>query len=76
MTHIIGMRLRGSPARFLIDAYCSLVQSGMRTSMREIESCYIAERHTIRTDDMYTFLELVKKRVAKRVNDEAERAAV
>jgi uncharacterized protein YqfA (UPF0365 family) len=74
MTHIIGMRLRGSPPRFLIDAYCSLVHSGVHTSMREIESCYIAEKHSIRQDDVDSFMELVKKRIAERVKAEAEAA--
>jgi uncharacterized protein YqfA (UPF0365 family) len=72
MTHIIGMRLRGSPPGFLIDAYCSLVHSGQRTSMREVESCYIAEKHTMRPDDMSTFMELVKKRIAERARAETE----
>jgi uncharacterized protein YqfA (UPF0365 family) len=44
MLQIIGMRLRGNPPRLLVDAYLSLLHSGEKARMSEVESQYIAHR--------------------------------
>jgi hypothetical protein len=46
---IIGMRLRGSPVRLVLDAYLALVQQGKQVTLAEVESAYIANRARIFT---------------------------
>jgi uncharacterized protein YqfA (UPF0365 family) len=49
MMQIFGMRLRGNPPRMMVDAYLSLIHSGMNVGMREVESAYIAHRGKVHT---------------------------
>ncbi len=41
---IIGMRLRGSPPKLLIDAYVAMIHAGEITSINDVESVYIANK--------------------------------
>jgi len=54
---IIGMNLRGNPPTFLIDAYLALLHSGQKTTIRIVESCYIANKNRI--TDVETLVQLV-----------------
>lgn len=44
---VLGMRLRGSPIKLLLDAQVALVHSGLQVDMREVESIYLANRGRI-----------------------------
>ena len=46
---IVGMRLRGSPVRRIVDAYVMLRQQAEPISLQEVEQVYLDHRHTIRT---------------------------
>ncbi len=56
---LLGTRLRGTPL-WVVDAYVSLLHSGEVVSLREVESCYIANRATIL--DARDLVERVRKR--------------
>jgi uncharacterized protein YqfA (UPF0365 family) len=45
--HLIGMRLRQTPVRLVMDAYISLIHSGTMVNAKTVESVYIANRHRI-----------------------------
>lgn len=66
MMQIVGMRLRGNPPGFLIDAYRALVHSGRDVNIREIESWYIAKKHTFPEKNMKAFLEVVEEELQTR----------
>ena len=44
---IVGMRLRGSPVRRLVDTQIALVHSGYEVRIHQVESAYLANRHRI-----------------------------
>jgi uncharacterized protein YqfA (UPF0365 family) len=48
---VVGMRLRGSPATLLIQAYISLHKQGVETSIQAVEVAYMTHRSRIRTPD-------------------------
>jgi hypothetical protein len=49
LAYIIGMRLRGNPPDFLIDAYLELVKGGLRIPMDHVECMYINKKFQITT---------------------------
>jgi hypothetical protein len=61
---ILGMRLRGNSPSLLVDAHLALRHSGIRTSIRDVESTYIAHKREIR--DSHGLVKLVRDRVAGR----------
>ena len=56
---ILGMRLRGSPVDFLLDAQRTLMHANNPADIRLIESCYIANRHRVAERDMPMFLQMI-----------------
>lgn len=46
---IVGMRLRGNPPNFLINAYLELVKSGVTAPVDLVECVYMKHRSEIRT---------------------------
>jgi uncharacterized protein YqfA (UPF0365 family) len=56
---IIGMRLRGNPPKLLIDAYATMIQSGEKTSIADVESVYIANRN--QATDIDSLVRLVQE---------------
>lgn len=46
--HIIGMRLRGTPPGLIIDALVQLRMRGTETTVREVETQYLAHQQRIR----------------------------
>lgn len=55
---IVTMRLRGVPVAMILDAYLSRVQAGKKTSLRVVESAYIANKHKIQSvADLLAFVE-------------------
>ena len=59
---LMGMRFRGTPL-WVVDAYVSLLHSGEIVSLREVESCYIANRASV--FDSRDLLERLRKRGSK-----------
>ena len=47
LMQIIGMRLRGTPMSLLVEAYTSLLHSGEKVKLMEVESIYLANRPKI-----------------------------
>lgn len=45
---ILGMRLRGTPPALVIDALVQLRMRGVETTVREVETQYLAHQHRIR----------------------------
>lgn len=61
--YLLGMRLRGTPIRLVMDAYQSLVHNNTIVDAKKVESVYIANRHrVVGTVDL---INLVKESVAK-----------
>ena len=48
---IVGMWLRGNPARLMIDAYIILRQSGHPATIADVERAYIINKSRILTTD-------------------------
>lgn len=48
---IIGMRLRGTNTRLLIDAYTRLIKRNKKPSIAHLETVYIANRNRIHTTE-------------------------
>ena len=48
---VVGMRLRGSPATLLVQAYISLRKQHVETSIQAVEVAYLIHRSRIRTSD-------------------------
>lgn len=46
--HIVGMKLRGNPARLLIDAYILLSKAGVQTTLDETEYVFMQNRNRVR----------------------------
>jgi uncharacterized protein YqfA (UPF0365 family) len=46
--HVIGMRLRGTPPGLIVDALVQLRMRGVETTVREVETQYLAHQHRIR----------------------------
>lgn len=70
---IIGMNLRGNPPALLIDAYLALLHSGQKTTIRAVESCYIANKNRI--TDVDTLVQLVpayERKMKEKFGNEAE----
>ena len=44
LVQVLAMRLRGTPPNLIIDAYTSLLHSGVEVHLREVESQYVANR--------------------------------
>lgn len=57
---IVGMRLRGCPPAFLVDAYCALRHAGHVITIKQVESCYIAHKHEISENNIAAFIDKVK----------------
>lgn len=56
---IVGMRLRGTPPLMIVDAYTSLLHSGEKVRLAEVESQYVANRAQIM--DTRDLLNLVRE---------------
>lgn len=56
---LVGMRLRGSPIDFLLEAHRSLAQAGTPVDLQVVESCYVANKHRVNDRDMTSFLKLI-----------------
>jgi uncharacterized protein YqfA (UPF0365 family) len=55
---LLGMLLRGSPARLVTDAYAQLVHRGADVSIAEVERRFIANRRRIQSaGDLIDFVE-------------------
>ncbi len=65
MFSIIGMRMRGCPPPFIVDAYCALVHSGHDVTIQQVESCYISRKHEISENNIGAFIEMVQEFVGK-----------
>ncbi len=63
---IIGMRLRGTPANMLIDAYVTLKQRGVTITFQDLERTYLAQRNEIQ--DGEDLLRKVEKEFPKQAN--------
>jgi len=44
---VLFMRIRGNPVSLIIDAYVTLLQSGDKVSLRDVESHYVANQAKI-----------------------------
>ena len=69
MFSIIGMRMRGCPPPFLVDAYCALVHSGHDVTIQQVESCYISRKHEISENNIGAFIDMVKEFAADQGDD-------
>jgi uncharacterized protein YqfA (UPF0365 family) len=49
ITSLLGMRLRGTPVKLVIDAYIQLRVRGKDVSLADVERQYIAEQHRVRS---------------------------
>jgi uncharacterized protein YqfA (UPF0365 family) len=65
MLSIIGMRMRGCPPQFLVDAYCALVHSGHDVTIQQVESCYISRKHEISENNIGAFIDMLREFVGK-----------
>ena len=63
---IMRMRFQGAPVSFLVDAYISMRHSGSDVGIREIESCYLAQKHEVNENDVDSFIKLVRQHIADR----------
>ena len=61
LVSVITMHMRGCPPALIIDTYCALLHSGHKITIPQVESCYIANKHKIRDDDVEAFIEMVKQ---------------
>ena len=59
MMQIIGMRLRGNPPKFLVDAYVRMIQSGEKISITEVELAFMANKN--KSMDINTLVQLVRE---------------
>lgn len=60
---LLGMRLRQTPIRLVMDAYMSLIHRGASVDAKTVESVYIANRHGILgAEDL---VKLVRESLAK-----------
>ena len=61
--HLLGMRLRRTPIRLVMDAYRSLIHSGTLVDAKKVEGVYVANHYRILgTGDL---VNLVKESLAK-----------
>jgi uncharacterized protein YqfA (UPF0365 family) len=44
---LIGMRMRGTPAKLVVDALIVLRHGGVSTTAREVESLYLAHKESV-----------------------------
>jgi len=61
---ILGMRLRGNPARLLIDAHVLLSKEGIQTSLDETEHIFMQNRRRVHHPE--ELVRLVKQHHSKR----------
>jgi uncharacterized protein YqfA (UPF0365 family) len=55
---LMGMLLRGTPRRLVVDAYIQLHHRGSPATIQDVELRYIANRHRIRSSgDLVDFVE-------------------
>ena len=54
LIQILGMRLRGNQPMLVVEAYTSLIHSGAKVSLMEVESQYVANRAQIATSSDLT----------------------
>jgi uncharacterized protein YqfA (UPF0365 family) len=59
---ILGMRLRGTPANLLVDAYVQLRARGRDVEVAEVERQYLAQRQRVR--EAIHLVDLVEKSLA------------
>jgi uncharacterized membrane protein YgcG len=59
---ILGMRLRGTPANLLVDAFVQLRARGRDVEMAEVERQYLAQRQRVR--EAIHLVDLVEKSLA------------
>jgi uncharacterized protein YqfA (UPF0365 family) len=59
---ILGMRLRGTPANLLVDAYVQLRARGRDVEIAEVERQYLAQRQRVR--EAIHLVDLVEKSLA------------
>lgn len=59
---ILGMRLRGTPANLLVDAYVQLRARGREIAIGEVERQYLAHRQRVR--ETIHLVDLVEKSLA------------
>ena len=61
---VIGMRLRKSPAMLLVDTYLMMLHGGEQTSIRTVESVYLANKNKV--TDAESLAELVRDEITKK----------
>ncbi|MHC4531796.1 MAG: flotillin-like FloA family protein [Planctomycetota bacterium] len=61
---VIGMRLRKSPAMLLVDTYLMMLHGGEQTSIRTVESVYLANKDKV--TDAESLAELVRDEIAEK----------
>ena len=60
---VLGMRLRGTPAILIVDAYVSLVKRGRSVALGRVEAVYLAHRN--RAPDAAALAALVEEQLGK-----------
>ncbi len=59
LVNTLGMRLRGTPAALVVDAYVQLRARGVETSVAGVERIYLAQRQRVR--EPLDLVELVER---------------
>ena len=74
LLQILGMRLRGNPTMLIVEAYTSLIHSGDKVHLMEVESQFVANRANVSSSsDLMEVVREFKRRESTAENRRAKK---